>query len=318
MPDETEPILTRGGREPRGSRTRRSEMIVHFPHFLPAHVMSGCSYKCVRSLVCCHHIPPRSVPLIESEMTAPFILLLGKSGSGKSTFVNTAIPGANAPVSQQLESMTGAVNVHRSGLELDLVDTPGFNSSGFGSDDEILQKIIDWVDSQVPVNNRADVRCGVLFIHEGERGGATALGMLQEALESRNLAVHQLKTSTSAYKMGLFYNGHLFKFEEAGEEATSFCLREAKAALDEGLSAFDLLEELKKVQNNLKFPLPPPFELQQLPFERHQQSFERHQQPFERHQQPFERHQQPFERHKQIPFSLFRLLFGCLCGRGLS
>ncbi|KAH6891651.1 hypothetical protein BKA70DRAFT_1571973 [Coprinopsis sp. MPI-PUGE-AT-0042] len=98
------------------------------------------------------------------------IAVMGSTGSGKSSFVNAILGKPEATVSDGLESSTAEVaeyvHFHESGMEVRIVDTPGFNeyrTEGTNSDLKILQMIGAFLKKQYDANQKFS---GIIFLHD--------------------------------------------------------------------------------------------------------------------------------------------------------
>ncbi|WPH02106.1 P-loop containing nucleoside triphosphate hydrolase protein [Acrodontium crateriforme] len=77
------------------------------------------------------------------------IAVMGVTGSGKSTFIQTATPESEVGIGHDLESFTAMVEAFRfehKGRQIELIDTPGFNDTT-RSETEVLREIADWLDA---------------------------------------------------------------------------------------------------------------------------------------------------------------------------
>ncbi|KAH6910926.1 hypothetical protein BKA70DRAFT_1099657, partial [Coprinopsis sp. MPI-PUGE-AT-0042] len=95
--------------------------------------------------------------------------VMGSTGSGKSSSVNAILGKPEATVSDGLESSTAEVeeyvHFHESGMEVRIVDTPGFNeyrAEGTNSDLKILQMIGAFLKKQYDANQKFS---GIIFLH---------------------------------------------------------------------------------------------------------------------------------------------------------
>ncbi|KAH6911918.1 hypothetical protein BKA70DRAFT_1265876 [Coprinopsis sp. MPI-PUGE-AT-0042] len=87
------------------------------------------------------------------------ITIMGATGSGKSSFVNAILGKPKAIVENGLESSTAEVgryiHLHESGMEVRIVNTPGFNdyrTEGTRSDLKILQMIGTFLKTEYVVS----------------------------------------------------------------------------------------------------------------------------------------------------------------------
>ncbi|CAM1501734.1 Fc.00g037180.m01.CDS01 [Cosmosporella sp. VM-42] len=77
-----------------------------------------------------------------------YIALMGVTGSGKSTFIQTATGNGDIPIGKDMLSCTSQVIPYSFRLgkhEIVLIDTPGFNDS-LRSESDILKDIANWLD----------------------------------------------------------------------------------------------------------------------------------------------------------------------------
>ncbi|KAK7224271.1 hypothetical protein V2G26_012274 [Clonostachys chloroleuca] len=80
--------------------------------------------------------------ITEPSSNDMFFLVVGRTGSGKSTFISQCT-GKNANIGHSLRSCTQSIEVfdfHWMGRHIFLIDTPGFNDSN-RSDAEILEAL---------------------------------------------------------------------------------------------------------------------------------------------------------------------------------
>ncbi|KAH7914571.1 P-loop containing nucleoside triphosphate hydrolase protein [Hygrophoropsis aurantiaca] len=98
----------------------------------------------------------------------PLILVLGQTGSGKSTFINTAVGENVADVTDDLISCTKQVTKYqvnhfsKPGRRVFLVDVPGFNDSSACGDAETLSLIIGWLKQ----HSKGAKLMGFIYMHE--------------------------------------------------------------------------------------------------------------------------------------------------------
>lgn len=92
-----------------------------------------------------------------------FIAVMGVTGSGKSTFIQTASELDAIDIGHDLKSCTAHVIAYRfqhDGFNITLIDTPGFNDT-LRSETEVLKEIADWLD----VTYRNNVRLtGIIYL----------------------------------------------------------------------------------------------------------------------------------------------------------
>ncbi|KAL4065860.1 P-loop containing nucleoside triphosphate hydrolase protein [Scleroderma citrinum] len=78
------------------------------------------------------------------------IVVVGPSGSGKSSFINKATGSEVADVGHRLSRCTGEIKAtrvtnHSQPSNVVLVDTPGFDDA-VGSSDQVLRRVSDWLE----------------------------------------------------------------------------------------------------------------------------------------------------------------------------
>jgi len=99
-----------------------------------------------------------------NENTETVILVVGATGSGKSTFINTAYGTPVATVGHTLNSCTSTVQAfeiaHPGKGKVFLVDTPGFDDT-YIDDTKIVKSLVDWLQ-QHPDRMLG----GVICLHE--------------------------------------------------------------------------------------------------------------------------------------------------------
>ncbi|KAF8055865.1 P-loop containing nucleoside triphosphate hydrolase protein [Lyophyllum atratum] len=92
------------------------------------------------------------------------IVLMGPTGSGKSTFVNKLLNDTVASVGNDLESHTAHIQPfifpHRTG-RIVVIDTPGFDTT-YVDDQEILRRIADWLVQSHAAKMKL---AGVIYFH---------------------------------------------------------------------------------------------------------------------------------------------------------
>ena len=99
------------------------------------------------------HLTPPEIKMESSDnseklsMTKPIVLVLGLTGAGKSTFINTITRSESVAVGDKYISCTEKpvkVEAEIDGVKVDFLDTPGFADTG-RSDAEILHSISEWI-----------------------------------------------------------------------------------------------------------------------------------------------------------------------------
>ncbi|KAK2733110.1 hypothetical protein FQN57_002302 [Myotisia sp. PD_48] len=86
--------------------------------------------------------------LTAQERPKIFIAVMGVTGAGKSTFIQTATGSDDISIGHTFKSCTAAVAAHTFRLDkydVTLIDTPGFNDT-FRSETEVLKDIANWLD----------------------------------------------------------------------------------------------------------------------------------------------------------------------------
>ncbi|KAF8416815.1 P-loop containing nucleoside triphosphate hydrolase protein [Tirmania nivea] len=127
----------------------------------------------------------------EGPLPVVWIAVMGVTGSGKSTFIQTATGDRSVGVNHGLRSCTREVEVHSvriDGFQVNLIDTPGFDDHK-RSETEVLQTIATYLAkaaySQVFLN-------GIIYIHsisETRMGGSgiRSLGIMERLTGSHNM-----------------------------------------------------------------------------------------------------------------------------------
>ncbi|KAI6101979.1 hypothetical protein EDD16DRAFT_1716274 [Pisolithus croceorrhizus] len=110
---------------------------------------------------------PRTVSLKELDPKDIIILVVGPSGSGKSSFVNSASGIGHGIVGHELVSKTREILAvkytdEESDQEIVLVDTPGFSNT-FKDDSEVMRMIMGWSRK---LKKRGIVIAGILYFHK--------------------------------------------------------------------------------------------------------------------------------------------------------
>ncbi|KAH6911893.1 hypothetical protein BKA70DRAFT_1422606 [Coprinopsis sp. MPI-PUGE-AT-0042] len=120
-----------------------------------------------------------------------YILVMGSSGAGKTSFINVA-SGSRLPVSSGLKSCTSNVELSEpfmlNGRKLRLIDTPGFDDSN-RSDADVLGTIADFLAKEF-INGRK--LQGILYFH---RISDVRMG----ALSKRNFTMFQKLCGEHSY-----------------------------------------------------------------------------------------------------------------------
>ncbi|KAJ2933869.1 hypothetical protein H1R20_g3228, partial [Candolleomyces eurysporus] len=98
----------------------------------------------------------------EKQNQVRLVAVIGQTGAGKSSFVNSVLGREVAPISSSIFSCTKIVNQFvyepREGLTVALVDTPGFGylgDEGTKTDEDILQMIAEFLESKKLCLNNA-------------------------------------------------------------------------------------------------------------------------------------------------------------------
>ncbi|KAH7925386.1 hypothetical protein BV22DRAFT_1034061 [Leucogyrophana mollusca] len=108
------------------------------------------------------------IDLILPEKAKPMILLLGQTGAGKSTFINTAAGRCVTVVGSDIISCTSLImdfEVQRPDdptCPVVLVDTPGFNDSSTSDDADTLKRMIEWLKHR----SQGAKLVGFIYLHE--------------------------------------------------------------------------------------------------------------------------------------------------------
>ncbi|KAG0694751.1 kinase-like domain-containing protein [Suillus ampliporus] len=146
----------------------------HDPRKTLANVTSGKSRESFSEQTSCPHTDesPVSPPLnndVEQSITNRDIIIavMGPTGTGKSSFINTATRSQCAEVGHDLESCTQGVTAFTyphpdgSGRNVVFVDTPGFEDS-VRTDYEVLKEIAAWLEKTYQEHVTLS---GILFFH---------------------------------------------------------------------------------------------------------------------------------------------------------
>ncbi|KAH7905040.1 P-loop containing nucleoside triphosphate hydrolase protein [Hygrophoropsis aurantiaca] len=114
---------------------------------------------------------PYDTPINPAEVQASdlIILVMGQTGAGKSTFINTTVRQPDATlVGHDLESCTTKIkhviitNPNNPGQRVVFIDTPGFDST-YEDDSEILRRIVVWMARSYSDDKTVT---GVVYLHE--------------------------------------------------------------------------------------------------------------------------------------------------------
>ncbi|KAL8830062.1 MAG: hypothetical protein Q9170_005905 [Blastenia crenularia] len=128
-----------------------------------------------------NHKSPTMVPLSQKTLRPPttaqtqvrviYILVMGLTGAGKSTFIYTVTEDNKIPIGEpgDLDSVTDRVadyilKVKQDGIpyEVHLIDSPGFDD-GTAADVKVLTQIADFVNTHYKLGNTF---AGVLYLHD--------------------------------------------------------------------------------------------------------------------------------------------------------
>lgn len=127
----------------------------------------------------------------EGPLPVVWIAVMGVTGSGKSTFIQTATGDRSVGVNHGLRSCTREVEVHSvriDGFQVNLIDTPGFDDNK-RSETEVFQTISTYlakaITNQVFLN-------GIIYIHsiiQTRMGGSgiRSLGILERLTGGHNM-----------------------------------------------------------------------------------------------------------------------------------
>ncbi|KAJ8472795.1 hypothetical protein ONZ45_g16529 [Pleurotus djamor] len=126
-----------------------------------------------------HPVDLEPRPILRDDM---IIAVMGPTGSGKSSFINTATKSNRAAVGHHLESCTQAITAygcrHPDGnRDVVFVDTPGFDDTN-RSDGDILKSIANWL---VSMYKSKITLSGIIYLHRisDNRMAGTPLQNLQ-------------------------------------------------------------------------------------------------------------------------------------------
>ncbi|RDB29622.1 GTPase Era [Hypsizygus marmoreus] len=121
--------------------------------------------------------------MTDARESDTFIVVLGQTGAGKSTFINTAVGKEVTRVGHELKPQTQKVRFFPVTHPKDrsrrviFVDTPGFNDTHI-EDSETLDHILKWMELSFSSRIRS-TRIGIVYLHEitQNRGDANQAGM---------------------------------------------------------------------------------------------------------------------------------------------
>ncbi|KAG6917333.1 hypothetical protein DXG01_002904 [Tephrocybe rancida] len=97
----------------------------------------------------------------EGDLVIP---IMGPTGAGKSTFINTLLGGTHARVGHELQSETQYIHHYRlpGNRRIFIVDTPGFDDTSTG-DREILRRIAVWMAKSYSADMKV---AGIIYLQE--------------------------------------------------------------------------------------------------------------------------------------------------------
>ncbi|KAG1740776.1 P-loop containing nucleoside triphosphate hydrolase protein [Suillus paluster] len=140
------------------------------------------------------------------------ILMLGQTGSGKSTFINVAAGRAIAPVTDAMTSCTKFIRpfviTHpQNSTRVILVDTPGFNDT-WVDDRGILKRIVDWLKQ---LDERGARATGIIYLHDITQSRVSKEGpkapMSPVKLDHPSMSKNVVLATTKWEELGLNSNG---------------------------------------------------------------------------------------------------------------
>ncbi|KAL8727074.1 MAG: hypothetical protein Q9181_005833 [Wetmoreana brouardii] len=121
--------------------------------------------------------PPQTV---QNQVQQIYILVMGLTGAGKSTFISVVTGDDTIPIGEpgELDSVTDRVadyivNIRQAGItyEVHLIDSPGFDD-GTATDAKVLRRIADFINTHYLLGKTL---AGVLYLHDitkAKMGGA--------------------------------------------------------------------------------------------------------------------------------------------------
>ncbi|KAK6542555.1 hypothetical protein TWF694_006503 [Orbilia ellipsospora] len=114
-----------------------------------------------------HKSPPTSPEVVKARLIAPeelTVLLMGVTGSGKSTFIKRVTEDESIIIGRSMSSETREIqkiSFATPKANFCLVDTPGFNDT-FLSDNDILKLLADWLEKSY--RDGTKIR-GIIYLH---------------------------------------------------------------------------------------------------------------------------------------------------------
>ncbi|KAG6840201.1 hypothetical protein C0991_008259 [Blastosporella zonata] len=113
-------------------------------------------------------VKPGDKFMVDPKGTDLVIAIMGATGSGKSTFINTLLGKTVAVAGHSLKSQTVQVQAYLlqypqpSGTRIVIVDTPGFDDTAV-SDREILRRIAIWLARSYEANMKL---AGIIYLYD--------------------------------------------------------------------------------------------------------------------------------------------------------